>query len=329
VDLQPAVRAALSRLTFLTVNSTLAYRTTYYNRNTLTPEPLVRRYLSERTEVIGPVLARIWDTPSNGFSERMKHVIEPTFAFEYVTDIENYKQVPILTDNTDNVSGGSTRFTYGLNNRLLFRARTPDGTPGQTVEYLTIGIQQTYYGTALASRNDTTYVSNSLNSESIDLSAIALTVRGSAGAGFNSTARFEYDVQGKGLQVITAGMTANAGTGGRQSSATLSFSRRRERPSTPTTSSLGASTSVNLLQGRARGTYGINWDISGAGILSQSVGGAYLAQCCGLVVDFQKYRYPVSNPNFPIPSDRRFNVSFMLAGLGTFSNFFSALGLGQ
>ena len=86
---------------------------------------------------------------------------------------------------------------------------------------------------------------------------------------------------------------------------------------------------MNFLQGRAKGTYSINWDIAGAGILSQSVGGTYLAQCCGIQVDFQKYRYPVANPNFPIPSDRRFNVSFVLAGLGTFSNFFGALGLGQ
>lgn len=329
VDVQPALRAALSRLTFLTVNSTLSYRTTYYNRNAATTDSLNRRYLAERTEVIGPVLTKIWDTPASGFSERMKHVIEPTFAFEYVTDIANQPLVPILTDTADNVFGGSTRFTYGLNNRLLLRARTPDGTPGPTVEYLTIGIQQTYYGTAKASRNDTTYVSNAFNTRAMDLSAVALTIRGSSGSAFNSTGRIEYDVQGEGLQVVTAGMTASAGTAGRLSTGTLSFSRQRPNRLSKPTSSLGGSTSVNFLNGRARGTYSLNWDIAGAGILSQSAGGAYLAQCCGLQVDFQKYKYPVANPNFPIASDRRFNVSFMLAGLGTFSNFFGALGLGQ
>ena len=85
-------------------------------------------------------------------------------------------------------------------------------------------------------------------------------------------------------------------------------------------------TTLNFLQGRAKGQYGLTWDIGRAGILSQSVGVAYLAQCCGLQAEFQKYKYPQSRPDFPLPSDRRFNVSFVLAGLGTFSNFFGAFG---
>ena len=35
---------------------------------------------------------------------------------------------------------------------------------------------------------------------------------------------------------------------------------------------------------------------------------------------------PQSRADFPIPSDRRFNVSFVLAGVGTFSNFLGAFG---
>jgi hypothetical protein len=50
---------------------------------------------------------------------------------------------------------------------------------------------------------------------------------------------------------------------------------------------------------------------------------SYLAQCCGLQVDFQNYNYP---PGVGLKSDRRFNFGFVLAGLGTFSNFFGALG---
>ena len=86
------------------------------------------------------------------------------------------------------------------------------------------------------------------------------------------------------------------------------------------------SSSVTLLQGQARGAYALTWDIGRSEILNQSVGMTYLAQCCGLQAEFQKFNYPQSGPNFPIPSDRRFNVSFVLAGLGTFSNFFGAFG---
>ena len=62
------MRAALSRLTYLTVNTSASYRTTYYTRSadddgTVTDEPLTRRYLTLRSDVVGPVLAKIWDTP--------------------------------------------------------------------------------------------------------------------------------------------------------------------------------------------------------------------------------------------------------------------------
>jgi hypothetical protein len=32
---------------------------------------------------------------------------------------------------------------------------------------------------------------------------------------------------------------------------------------------------------------------------------------------------------FAVPQDRRFSVSFTLAGIGTFSNFLGAFGIGQ
>jgi hypothetical protein len=46
-------------------------------------------------------------------------------------------------------------------------------------------------------------------------------------------------------------------------------------------------------------------------------------------VEFQNYNYAQVSSSFPIPADRRFNFSFTLAGLGTFSNFFGAFGGGQ
>ena len=325
-DVQPAVRVALSRLSFLSVNSSVSYRTTYYSRSTDGPEPLLRRYLTQRSEVIGPVLARIWDTPGSSYSERMKHIIEPVFALDYVTTIVNHLRVPVLTDATDRVFGSTMRFTYGVNNRWLFRARTTDGSAGQTVEFLTVGLQQTYYATELASRNDIAYVSNAFRNKSVDLSAIALSVRANSGAAFNSTGRLDYDVQGQGLQVATAAVTAAVGPTTSRSSITASYSRQRRTKTSTATSSLGASTTLRFHEGRVTGTYGFSWDIRGAGLISQSTAFSYLAQCCGLQVEFQKYKYPRANPNFPIPSDRRLNVSFVLAGLGTFSNFFDAFG---
>ena len=51
----------------------------------------------------------------------------------------------------------------------------------------------------------------------------------------------------------------------------------------------------------------------------------YNAQCCGFSVEYQMFDLSrVSGA--PVTEDRRFNFSFSLAGIGSFSNFFGALG---
>ncbi len=110
------------------------------------------------------------------------------------------------------------------------------------------------------------------------------------------------------------------------SSSTINYSRQRRRPTADAESSMTWSSSVSMLQGQARGAYALTWDIGRSGILNQSIAVTYLAQCCGIQAEFQKFKFPQSSSNFPIPSDRRFNLSFVLAGLGTFSNFFGAFG---
>jgi hypothetical protein len=323
----PTARAALSRLTFLTFNASASYRTTYYSRSADTrgqviTEPLVRQYLALRTDAVGPVFAKIWDTPENTYSERMKHLIEPTFALEYIPGIGNASRVLTLVDQSDVILGGTTRFTYGINNRLLYRARTTDGSAGSTIQFLTVGVQQTYYLTPRASLNDTQYVSTGFRSRSVDLSDVAVTVKVTPSPRLDSTTRLEYDVHGQGLHVLTTGGTTQVAG----SSTTVSYSRQRRTRTAKPESSLSWSTSTTLLDGRARGMYGLTWDIGRAGVLNQSVGVSYLAQCCGIQAEFQKFKFPQSVAGFPIPSDRRFNVSFVLAGLGTFSNFLGAFG---
>ena len=109
-------------------------------------------------------------------------------------------------------------------------------------------------------------------------------------------------------------------------SSTINYSRYRKQPTADADSSMTWSSSVRMMQGQARGSYALTWDIGRSTILSQSVAATYLAQCCGFQVEFQKFKYPQSRSDFPISSDRRFNISFVLAGLGTFSNFFGAFG---
>jgi hypothetical protein len=267
------------------------------------------------------VLNKIWDTPESTSRERMKHVIEPTFSVDYVTPIDNVDRVPILSDNSDVIVGGSASLTYGVTNRLFTRGRAVGNARGRTREVLTVGVQQTYYSNPRASAFDTEYFSSSGRDKVVELSPILFTARLSPAAGFNTNARVEYDVSGLGVASISAGTSITSPL----STASVNYSRVRRTRSGLSGHTVNATNTFRLVDGRVAGTYGLSWDIQRAYIVSQNITASYMAQCCGVQVEFQQVNYP-SSVGFPLPSDRRFNFGFVLAGLGTFSNFFGAFG---
>jgi LPS-assembly protein len=326
LDVSPTVRVPLSRLTFLSLNTSAAYRATYYSRSsgplgTMLDDSYIRQYSALRSEVIGPVFNRIWDLQS-GFAERLKHVIEPAFTVDFTSTIDDYLRTPSVgSDIADFVVSGSTRVTYGITNRLFARGRTMDGVRGTTREILTVGLQQTYYSNPLSGGYDGSYQSTS-NGRPIDLSPIALTTRVAPTALFDTNARVEYDVaRGRGLQIFSVGGTVNS----TRVSGGANFSHNRlDRTNHQTF--LQGTTAMRWLDGRATGTYNISWDIARSYVVSQGVVMSYLAQCCGLTMEFQKWNYASLGSSLAIPTDMRFNFGFILAGLGTFSNFFGAFG---
>jgi hypothetical protein len=59
-------------------------------------------------------------------------------------------------------------------------------------------------------------------------------------------------------------------------------------------------------------------------MLMQRITGFYNAQCCGLAFEYQTYNMSgISTAG--VPKDRRFFMSFTLAGLGNFSPFSGGL----
>lgn len=324
VDVAPAMRVPLSRLTYLSVNTSAAYRTTYYSRSynergVAVPDSLIRDYTQLRTDVVGPVFTKIWDTPESAYAERMKHVIEPAFTVDYTTAINNYKRTPVLTDTSDFVIGGTSRVTYGLTNRLMYRGKTVDGVRGQTREFVTVGLQQTYYSNSESSLYDTSYSSSNTNRKPVALSPVSLTARFSPSSRMDANTRVEYDVNGLGLASLGVGSTVSAGL----ASGSLQFSRQRFSRISQPNSYFSGSTSVHSANGHFTGTYALSWDLTHSTIVTQNVLATYMAQCCGLQMEFQNFHLVSSAP---IPSDRRINFSFVLAGLGSFSNFFGAFG---
>jgi LPS-assembly protein len=329
VDVSPSIRVPLSGLTFLTVNSNAAFRTTYYTRSAdpsgnILPEPLMRTYLSLRSDIVGPVVNKIWDTPDSLTTERRKHVIEPSFSIDYVSPIETFTRVPVLSDYSDVVVGSTTRLTYGVTNRLFSRGRSLTGGRGVAREVLTVGVQQTYYSNSDSGRFDPAYQSAFSYRRPLELSPVALTVRAAPAAVIDTNGRLEYDVTGNGLQLISAG----GGAQGTAGSVSLNYSWRHIDKTAKADNYLSTSGSIRLREGRVTSSYGLSWDIGRSYVVSQTLLASYMAQCCGFQVEYQRFNYPES-VGIPLPSDRRINFGFTLAGLGTFSNFFGAFGGGQ
>lgn len=319
-DITPALRVPLSRLTYLSVTTNAAYRQTYFSRSVdpsghFVDAGVTRRYMSLQTEIIGPVFSKIWDTPDSSYSDRMKHVIEPALGVEYLTNIANQARVP-LTDSSVVAVGNAARLTYGVTNRFFARTRGAEGARGSSREFFTVGVQQTFYTDPATSLYDTTYVSYSGRLVPVDLSPVAVAARFSPNPAIDATARLEYDVSGNGLQIFTAGSTITTAA----SSSNVSFSRQRFSQS-GLSSYVSGTSSWRFSEGRMTAFYGLNWDIDAKYIYSQALGGRYMSQCCGVQADFQVVNF-LPSVGAPIPSDHRLNFSFVLAGLGTFSNFF-------
>lgn len=339
-DVTPAVRVPLSRWPFLTVNSSATWRNTFYSESLdlngrRSNAPIGRHYLDLRAEVTGPTVSRIWDfgEGTDGGIQRLKHVIEPYGSIQRVTGTDNRRRIVQLYDVRDYAVQGSTNLTYGLTNRLLVRPRPRvDPLTGalstaqtNTREYLSLSVQQTYYTQPEATQFDFTYVSASRLPNAGNFSPVAVSLRAQPWTTITATSRLEYDLSSG--TPISTGIQASAGpvrgvevngdvsrifrqilaTGGKQFDTVVRVGGR--------------------VTGRAmRASYSITRDVNRGYNVQQTIGFSYNAQCCGLAVDYQAFNFPELSSLFPVSADRRINLSFTLAGLGTFQNMFGAFG---
>ena len=171
-DATPTLRAALSKWPFLNVNASVGYRDTYFSeslneRQLQVPVPLTRQYFDLRTDLVGPVFSKVY-TPNNAIADRLKHVIEPNFNIQHITDFENLSRVVTTTSSYDYVIPGVTRMSYGLTNRILVRKTPSEGKASNAAsaarEVASVSITQSYYTDPQASRYDNYYQSSSYTS---------------------------------------------------------------------------------------------------------------------------------------------------------------------
>ena len=224
--------------------------------------------------------------------------------------------------------------SYGLTNRMMVRKDKP-GEPqaGAPRELLNVSLRQSYYtdaqrqpvrhrtirtATATARANAFSPIALVARATPIDAAGDRLParVRPEGAAGQSEAARHEPERH-----------AANAGR---------ERHRRLDPAGVRTTTPTGVVTNANnyvqtasdfRLQAKpVRRQRHVQLRHRRNTLVNQRYVGFYNAQCCGVPFEYQAYNYPEQSDQFLLPQDRRFNMSFTLAGVGTFSNFFGAFG---
>ena len=91
---------------------------------------------------------------------------------------------------------------------------------------------------------------------------------------------------------------------------------------------LNGTTTLKSEDNRVGGSYSFNYDLGRSTMLTSRIMGYYNAQCCGFAIEYQTYNFGQTGALAGLGNDHRFNFTFTLAGLGTFSNIFGAFGGG-
>jgi LPS-assembly protein len=129
---QPQLRVPLAPAPWMSITLTGGENYTWYGdttrvapgENTFTGETLQRSLPFAGTEIIGPSLSRIIDASVGPFA-KLKHVIEPRFAWQYVSRFDDQAQVPIF-DEIDPASRlGLNVGRIALINRVLAKPADP------------------------------------------------------------------------------------------------------------------------------------------------------------------------------------------------------------
>ena len=335
IDFLPGLRFPFTKWSFLTFNSTLQFRDTYYTESidagVQSPEGLNRHYFAMGTTITGPVLQHIWNTPRLRYAQKFKHVIEPVFTVSRVTAIPEANRI-VLLDSVDYIVGSVTSFSYGVNNRVYAKKDTAR-------EILDVSINQSYYTDATAAQRDAQYQSSLLNASTAGtavgslppthLSPIAVQVHATPTPLIDATFRTEYDTQVHDLRTLAA----NGGFTRGWISTQDGWSLRRYIPlltgfndPLSATQYPTSSTTVRKPGNGLGGVYSFNYDIKNRDYLNQRIMGYYNTQCCGIIIEYQKFNYGAAVQAVGVAQDHRFNISFSLAGIGTFSDLFGAFG---
>ena len=338
-EFAPLVQIPFTRWPFLIIDSSIAWRSAFWTESLGTGEQfgmqvgdgISRGYFELQSEITGPSLVKVWDTPNSTFSERMKHVIEPWVSLQRVTAVDNFDRI-VQLEGTDSVLGNVTQLRYGINNRLYAKEPHPDGN-GLAREILSVQLTQSYYTDPRAAQYDRRFRTSFNRTPPSNVSPLSLIARAELTEALGGSFRTEYDTQFGAIRTISAEGSfgfrgwahAEGGWSQRRFVEGLSGFDDPDRLD----HYLNLSTSFRTPSNNVGVAYSFHYDVMRKRYLQQRALVYYNAQCCGVSAEYEVFNFQGLRSRARVPQDRRFHLSFTLAGLGTFANVLGAFGLGQ
>jgi lipopolysaccharide export system protein LptA len=346
VDIQPVIRFPFTRLPFLSLNTSLMWRNTFWSNSLasvwqapamgslITPNPFTaadfipstagisRRFFEMTANANGPTFVKIWDSSN----KRFKHSIEPFVQVTHRTAINNVNQI-VKNDYVDSIAGGMTQYAYGATTHL-YTKRTDAGPLAVSREILTATVQQTYYTDTAGILQDQQYRTTN-TAPPTHFSPVSLTVSATPKPEVTSTYRAYYDGRYGRFQQMSADLSWSSS----RLTETTAWNRVMFSPDLSGQNQLAALsqylttyTAVRLLQNRYGIIHSFNWDVHNRNILQQRFAGYYNAQCCGFTAEYQTFDFSRLGTAVGIQKDHRFHFAVTLAGISGVSNIFGSLG---
>jgi len=124
-DFYPSISYSLPGPPWLSLTPRLGGRATYYTKRytddlkSFEDEATQRTYFEAGVDLVGPSFSRVFNTSFWGF-EKLKHLIEPRVAYNFVSDVGETSQIPRFDEVDSVLVINRSRFT--LVNRLFARS---------------------------------------------------------------------------------------------------------------------------------------------------------------------------------------------------------------
>jgi hypothetical protein len=231
----------------------------------------------------------------------------------------------VQIDHIDTLVGGTTTVDYGLTNRWLARRPQP-GNPrgGSSRSVFDFTVSQRYYTNALAAAYDP------FSQTTTPGNFTPVNIRANLTPTDTFNARFQVDIDAYVLRPRTYSAATQFFT--QRTNLGIGWSKRQYLPDVPSFNTpessqhfLNWTVATGTPGGRVHGSYLANLDLKQMSMLQQRIVLSLNAQCCGVTLDYQILQQAQLG-GFTVPADRRFGISFSLAGLGSFSNPFGSFG---